>query len=188
MMVAASLMLLAGCGSRTIDVNYNAEAAQASGSDWFPIPIDQSRQVTSAEPAIQRPPVSVNEPLFPGDVTGLTVTEFVDSFGNTSLVVNRDAEFTWELLDAAVSRLEWAVADRNRNEYQLVLQDPDRRGGLFGWLRPQGEARQQRVQLILVPRIETTGISAVYADEQVLPADENQRLMTELKAELLQES
>lgn len=181
-----TIVLLAGCGSPAIDVNYNAEAAN-TGNDWFPVPSAESRQVTSADRRVERPPLRVSEPLFSTNGDGLSVTETVDSFGNTSLVINRDAEFTWELLDSAVSRLDWEVADRNRNQYQLVLRNPDRRGGLFGWLSQQGSARQQQVQLILVPRVDTTGISAVYPDEQVLPAEENQRLMAQLKAELLQE-
>lgn len=184
--ILATVALLVGCSSRAIDVNYNAEAAN-TGSDWFPVPSSESRQVTSADRRVERPPVLVSEPLFAANGDGLRVTESVDSFGTTSLVVNRDAEFTWELLDSAVSRLGWDVADRNRNQYQLVLRNPDRRRGLFGWLGQQGEARQQQVRLILVPRIDTTGISALYQDEQVLPAEENQRLMAQLKAEFLQE-
>lgn len=184
--ILTTVALLAGCGSPAIDVTYNAEAAR-TGSDWFPVPSAESRQVTSADRRIERPPLRVSEPLFPGNGDGVAVTESVDSFGNTSLVVNRDADFTWELLDSAVSRLDWDVADRNRNQYQLVLRNPDRRRGLFAWLGQQGEARQQQVRLILVPRVDTTGISAVYQNEEMLPAEENQRLMAQLKAELLQE-
>lgn len=184
--ILTAIVLVAGCGSPAIDVNYNAEAAN-TGSDWFPVPSAENRRVTSSDRLIERPPLRVSESLFPANGDGVMVTDSVDSFGNTSLVVNRDADFTWELLDSAVTRLDWEIADRNRNEYQIVLRNPERRGGLFGWLGQQGSARQQQVRLILVPRVDTTGISAVYQDEQVLPAEENQRLMAQLKAELLQE-
>ena len=180
------MAVVVGCSSQTIDVTFNAEAAK-TGSDWYPVPSSESRQVTTSDRRVERPPVLVNEPLFATNGDSLRITESVDSFGTTSLIVNRDVEFTWELLDSAVSRLGWEVADRNRNQYQLVLRNPDRRRGLFGWMGQQGEARQQQVRLILVPRVDTTGISALYQDEQVLPTEENRRLMAQLKAEFLQE-
>jgi len=180
-------LLLAACGGRPVNVQYQPDADH-SGGDWYPIPVDQARTVTSDDSTLPRPPLRVAD-VTPDDdrQDSLSVETVSDSFGNISLEVNRNASLTWELLDAAVNRLEWPVADRNRSEYRLELSDPDIAGrGFFGRLKAFFTEERRDVQLILVPKVGVTGISAEYSDDQVLSSDENQRLMTQLRNELLQ--
>lgn len=181
------VFLLAACGGRQVQVQYQPDADH-TGGDWYPIPVDRAQTVTSDEPTLPRPPVRVAD-ITPDDGRrdALAVEQVTDSFGNISLEVNRNASLTWELLDAAVTRLGWPVGDRNRSEYRLELSDPDIAGrGFFGRMKAFFTEERRDIQLILVPKVGVTGISAEYSDDQVLSAEENQRLMTQLGDELLQ--
>lgn len=179
--------VLSACGGRPVDVEYRPSAGH-TGGDWYPIPIDQAQTVTSDDPSLARPPVRVADVSSDaGRDNPLSVESVNDSFGNVSLEVNRNASLTWELLDSAVTRLNWPVADRNRSEYRLELDDPDIAGrGFFGRLKAAFTEERQDIQLILVPKVDVTGISAEYSDDQVLDSEENQRLMSQLRDELLQ--
>lgn len=179
---------MASCGSRTVNVSYQPPA-QPSQSDWFPVPAESERTVTDAERTLDRPPLvladsgPVNETDSP-----LTVSETTDSFGNVSLAVNRGASLTWELLDSSVTRLGWAVSDRNRSEYRLQLRDSDVAGanGFFARVGRFFDDEHQPVHLILVPRIGETTISAEFEDGTVLPKEENQRLMAQIREQMRQ--
>lgn len=186
-MSVLSILLLSACTSRAVNVEYKPEAA-SEGSDWFPVPASEPVKVTSTDRIVERPPVRIDEPLGTGNAgTSLEVKQEVDSFGNISLEVNRNASLTWELLNIAVSRLEWPVADRNRTEYRLELADRETAGrGFFGRTKAFFTEESQTVNLILVPKVSTTGISAEYADDKALSTEDNRRLMTQLRDELLQ--
>lgn len=179
--------MLSACGSRAVNVEYNPEAA-SEGSDWYPVPADEPVKVTSTDRVVERPPVRIAAPLDTvSSGAPLEVRQEVDSFGNISLEVNRNASLTWELLNVAVSRLEWPVADRNRTEYRLELADRERAArGFFGRTKSFFTEESQTVNLILVPKVSTTGISAEYADDKALSTEDNRRLMTQLRDELLQ--
>lgn len=177
---------LAACGGRQVNVEYHPDADH-SGGDWFPIPVEEPQTVTSADRDLERPPVRVADVSPDNGQGGLQVEQASDSFGNISLEVNRNASLTWELLDSAVTRLGWPVDDRNRSEYRMVLSDPDIAGrGFFGRMKAFFTEENREVQLILVPKVGVTGISAEYSDDQVLNVDENRRLMVQLREELLQ--
>lgn len=183
-----AVLVLAGCGSRTVNVTYQP-SAQPSQSDWFPVPTASARTVTNAERSLDRPPLvladasSINELA-----SALTVTETTDSFGNVSLAVNRGASLTWELLDSSVTRLGWPVSDRNRSEYRLQLRDSDvaAANGFFTRIGRLFDGEHQAVHLILVPRIGETTISAEFEDGTVLPQEDNQRLMAQIREQMRQ--
>jgi len=178
--------VLAACGQREINVDYNPEAD--ASSDWYPIPVEESRTVTNANRTVDRPPVTIDDSLFErGSSTDLIITDNTDSFGNLSLQVNRSASLTWELLEGAVAQLGWPVADRNRSQYRLELEDADVASrNLFGRIGAFFSGEQQTVYLILVPRVSGTGIAAEYPDDLVLSAEENRQLMGELREALLE--
>lgn len=181
------LLALSACGSRPVNVEYTPDTLAPQG-DWFPIPVESSVTVTSADRVVERPPVRIQESrLNSGSGEPLAVTEGIDSFGNVSLEVNRPASLTWELLNAAVRRLEWPVSDRNRSEYRIELADPERASrGFFGRIKAFFSEERQPVNLILVPKVNATGISAEYPDDKTLAEEDNRRLMTQLREELLQ--
>lgn len=178
--------MLAACGQREINVDYTPGAEATS--DWYPIPVEQPRTVTNADRAVDRPPVTIDDSLFERSATSeLTVTDSTDSFGNLSLQVNRSASLTWELLEGAVAQLGWPVADRNRSQYRMELEDADVASrNLFGRIGAFFSGERQTVYLILVPRVSGTDIAAEYPDDLVLSAEENRRLMGELRAVLLE--
>jgi uncharacterized lipoprotein len=177
--------MLAACGQREINVDYSAEAG--TGSDWYPIPVGQPRNVTNADRSVERPPVTIDDSLFESSAsTRLEITESTDSFGNVSLEVNRGASLTWELLEEAVDQLGWPVEDRNRSRYRLELADADvARRNFFGRVAAFFSGERQRVFLILVPRVGSTGIAAEYPDDEVLSAQDNRLLMEEIRNALL---
>lgn len=178
--------MLAACGQREINVDYTPGAEATS--DWYPIPVEQPRTVTSADRAVDRPPVTIDDSLFARSATSeLTITDTTDSFGNLSLQVNRSASLTWELLEGAVAQLGWPVADRNRSQYRMELEDADVASrNLFGRIGAFFSGERQTVYLMLVPRVSGTDIAAEYPDDLVLSAEENRRLMGELRAVLLE--
>ncbi|PTY37111.1 hypothetical protein BGP77_07490 [Saccharospirillum sp. MSK14-1] len=183
-----TVLVVAGCGSRTVNVTYQPSAQPRQG-DWFPVPAESERTVTNAERILARPPVILAEAGPINDLnTPLTVTETTDSFGNVSLAVNRGASLTWELLDSSVTRLGWPVSDRNRSEYRLQLRDSDVAAaeGFFARVGRFFDDEAQPVHLILVPRIGETTISAEFEDGTVLPQDENQRLMAQIREQMRQ--
>lgn len=182
------ILLLSACGSRSVNVEYQPDAEASNRGDWYRVPTEAPVTVSSTDRVVERPPVRVTEPQDDRAATeGLKVTESVDSFGNTSLDVNRGASLTWELLNVAVSQLEWPVADRDRSEYRLELEDRERSArGFFGRLKGFFTEDSQRVSLILVPKVGATGISAEYPEDKALGTEDNRRLMMQLRDELLQ--
>lgn len=187
-MLIAAALVLTGCGSRTVNISYQPPSGPVQG-DWYPVPLQSERTVTTAERNLERPPLVLAEPAQPADDQApLTITETTDSFGNVSLAVNRGASLTWELLDSSVARLGWPVSDRNRSEYRLQLRDAEaaQRQGFFSRLGRVFDSDSQPVHLILVPRVGETTISAEYEDGAVLPQEENQRLMAQLQDQLRQ--
>lgn len=186
--VFAAVLMLAGCGSRTVNVSYQPPGEAVPG-DWFPIPTATERTVTEGERTLDRPPLVLAESKTIGNADSpLNVSETTDSFGNVSLAVNRDASLTWELLDSSVTRLGWPVSDRNRSEYRLQLRDADvaASNGLFARMGRLFDDEHQPVHLILVPRIDQTTISAEFEDGTVLPQEDNQRLMAQLREQMRQ--
>lgn len=186
--ICIAVLGVAGCGSRTVNVSYQPSAEQ-SQRDWFPVPTETERTVTNAERTLERPPVILADSAQVNELDSpLTVTETTDSFGNVSLAVNRGASLTWELLDSSVTRLGWPVADRNRSEYRLQLRDSDvaAADGFFARVGRFFDDEHQPVHLILVPRIGETTISAEYEDGTVLPQEENQRLMAQIREQMRQ--
>lgn len=186
LVLLSAILVLAACGQREINVDYNPEAN--APSDWYPIPVKEPRTVTNANRAVDRPPVTIDDSLFErSTTTDLIITDTTDSFGNVSLQVNRSASLTWELLEGAVERLGWPVADRNRSQYRLELEDADVASRtLFGRIGAFFSGERQTVYLILVPRVSGTGIAAEYPDDLVLSAEENRQLMGELRDALLE--
>lgn len=186
--VIAVTLALVGCGSRTVNVSYQPPA-EATSSDWFPIPTATERTVTDGERTLDRPPLVLAESRAVNNSDSpLNVTETTDSFGNISLAVNRGASLTWELLDSSVTRLGWPVSDRNRSEYRLQLRDADvaASNGVFARIGRFFNDEHQPVHLILVPRIDQTTISAEFEDGTVLPQEDNQRLMAQLREQMRQ--
>lgn len=180
-----SLLVLAACGQREINVDYTPGGG--TGSDWYPIPVEQPRNVTNADRDVERPPITIDDSLFEtSGSTRLEITESTDSFGNVSLEVNRSASLTWELLEEAVDQLGWPVEDRNRSRYRLELADADvARRSFFGRVAAFFSGERQRVFLILVPRVGSTGIAAEYPDDQVLGSEDNRLLMEDIRNALL---
>lgn len=188
LILCAVLLTLVGCGSRTVNVSYQPPP-NATSSDWFPVPIQTERTVTDGERTLERPPLVLAESSVSNNADSpLEITETTDSFGNVSLDVNRGASLTWELLDNSVSRLGWPVSDRNRSEYRLQLRDADvaASNGVFARIGRLFDDTNKPVHLILVPRLGQTSISAEFEDGTVLPQDENQRLMAQLRDQMRQ--
>jgi len=186
--ICLAVFVVAGCGSRTINVTYQP-SDEVSQSDWYPVPAATERTVTNAERTLERPPLVLADSGRANELDSpLTVTETTDSFGNVSLAVNRGASLTWELLDSSITRLGWSVSDRNRSEYRLQLRDSDvaAANGLFARVSRFFDDENQPVHLILVPRIGETTISAEYEDGTVLPQEENQRLMAQIREQMRQ--
>lgn len=186
LVLVSATLVLAACGQREINVDYNPEAE--APSDWYPIPVDDARTVTNADRTVDRPPVTIDDSLFErGATSELVITNNTDSFGNLSLQVNRNASLTWELLESAVAQLGWPVADRNRSQYRMELADADVASrNLFGRIAAFFSGERQTVYLILVPSVSGTGIAAEYPEDRVLSAEENRRLMSELRTTLLE--
>lgn len=186
--VCAVVLTLVGCGSRTVNVSYQPPG-EAMPGDWFPIPTATERTVTDGERTLDRPPLVLAESrTLSNSDSALTVTETTDSFGNVSLAVNRGASLTWELLDSSVTRLGWPVSDRNRSEYRLQLRDAEvaASNGIFARIGRLFDDEHQPVHLILVPRIDQTTISAEFEDGTVLPQEDNQQLMAQLREQMRQ--
>lgn len=186
-LIVITLLALVACGQREINVEYNPSAEQGQ-SDWYPIPVESTRTVTNANRDIDRPPVTIDDSLFERSFSSeLTIADSIDSFGNVSLEINRNASLSWELLQSAVDQLGWPVADLNRSQYRLELADADiAQQNFFGRMRAFFSGERQTVYLVLVPKVEVTGIAAEYPDDQVLSADDNRQLMAELRRALLQ--
>ncbi|WP_028670092.1 hypothetical protein [Saccharospirillum impatiens] len=186
LVLLSAILVLAACGQREINVDYNPNAQ--APSDWYPIPVEEPRTVTNGNRLVNRPPVTIDDSLFErSGTTDLIITDNTDSFGNVSLQVNRSASLTWELLEGAVVQLGWPVADRNRSQYRLELEDADVASrNLFGRIGAFFSGERQTVYLILVPRVSGTGIAAEYPDDRVLSAEENRELMNQLRDALLQ--
>ncbi|WP_157954287.1 hypothetical protein [Saccharospirillum mangrovi] len=186
--IFVAVLVLAGCGSRTVNVSYQPPGNAMPG-DWFPVPTETERTVTDGERTVERPPLVLADSKTINDSESpLSVTETTDSFGNVSLAVNRGASLTWELLDSSVTRLGWPVSDRNRSEYRLQLRDADvaASNGIFARMGRLFDDEHQPVHLILVPRIDQTTISAEFEDGTVLPQEDNQRLMAQLREQMRQ--
>lgn len=186
LVLLSATLVLAACGQREINVDYNPDTD--ASSDWYPIPVEEPRTVTNADRVVDRPPVTIDDSLFErSTTTDLIITDNTDSFGNLSLQVNRNASLTWELLEGAVAQLGWPVADRNRSQYRLELEDADVASrNLIGRIGAFFSGERQTVYLILVPRVSGTGIAAEYPDDLVLSAEDNRQLMGELRDALLE--
>lgn len=157
------VFLLFGCSSKPVLVEY--QQPLDGSRDWYQIPADAPSVVE-----VQQLTVPQIQPFIqPANETSLnstlSVTELVDSLGNPSLKINRQTGSAWEVVDSALTGLEWNITDRDRRNYKFELDQNDVRRGLFSrWFGNKDGI----LNLVLIPQGNETLI-VVEGEENVLP-------------------
>lgn len=157
------VLFLLGCSSKPVLVEY--QQPENGSGDWFPIPADAPSVVEVQQLTVPQIQAFI-QPANQNSLNAtLRVTELVDSLGNPSLKINRQTGAAWEVVDSALTGLEWNVTDRDRRNYKFELDQNDVRRGLFSrWFGNKDGI----LNLVLIPQGNET-LVVVEGEENELP-------------------
>ena len=178
LVIAVLVLMIVGCSSKPIYVGYSAP--EPTSSDWFPIPSDAPALVTVESPVVSRIQPYIEAPSADETASELTVEWLLDSVGNSTLLLNRQAGTAWELVEVAINRLEIRLYDKNRDEYRFELATGKPRKGLLALFRAK-----QNLNIVLIPRGNFTVIAVEGKDEVLPESSKIESILKDLAKQLL---
>ncbi|MBU2863057.1 hypothetical protein KO489_04310 [Reinekea forsetii] len=163
-----------GCSSKPSIVSYDASVV--SGEDHLPLPADAPAQVNIDDIEVPRLTLDISSESN-ATTAPLSVEKITDSFGQTSLKINRNTASSWELVDQALIELAIETTDRNRSEYRFELASSVEKQGLLARLFSK---KTKPLLLVLIPSGQNTILSLESTNDELPDSKQTDELFEKL--------
>jgi len=174
--IACSVLLLIGCSSKPVIVEYSAP--KPTLSDWFPIPADAPAIVQLTDGVVPKLNSQIEQPDITSVSSALEITQTTDSLGNISLQFNRQPGVTWELVESALADVNYKVIDKDRDNYKFQLSSAQKTQSLFAIIF--GKSVDQ-LNVVLIPQGQVTLVVVEGPDDELPELDRIVDILTDIE-------